>query len=459
MHWPSFSARLTPLNPATRIAQTGSQILLVFLAFVLVAGCASTKKRFAKGVKLEEKGEYREAANYYIQVLEKDPDWEDARERLLFVATNVVEQDWKNAQSYDDVGQSLSAFERYRSVERMIARCENVAVFVPEPVGLADKIAAAEEEAFNELMLRAENSMNEGKYSSAINEYSRARGWSNITREREEAIDIAVARVHLAWGRSEFDREKYGSAFDHADDAIAIVGVDHELGELAVRMQDEAIAEGTRLVAFLSLGTTDEVSRTAPRLFQDDFNDVMLYDFWSQPPPFIATADPILVRRELRRVAGRGTRVLSRGDAIEIGRAVDADFVVAGEITKYDVEDKRSKDETKRVKTRGRNSVDTTYVLRKFTQEKDVKVAYRIYDVRRRTQVNQGSVSAKKSHKLERGIYAGDFSDLDLSGRAYAYFDPEEHELQDQALDEQLADELARKLSDEVYGRILKGLR
>lgn len=450
----------TLLSTTLNLARSSvSLILLVTVSVLLLGGCASTKKRFEKGVKLEEKGQYRQAVNYYLQVLQKEPEYPEAKDRLLDVATKVVQEDWATANDYDAAGQSLSAYERYRSIDNLIASCQSVGVFVAEPGDLVDRLERSEEEAFNELLLRAEHSANEGKFDRAIDEYARARNWPNVTPEREYEIDEAVARVHLAWARSEFDREKYGAAFDHAAATIEIVGIDHQLGLVAEELQANALAEGTRLVAFLALGATDEVARSAPRLFQDDLNDVMLYDFWSQPPPFIATADPIVVRRELRRVAGRGTRILTRTDAIEIGRAVDVDYVLAGEITRFDVADKKVKETTRSVKTRGRNAQDTTYVLRKYTQEQSVKVAYRIYDIRRRNQMDQGSVSSKQSQEMERGLYAGDYNDLDLSGSEFALFDPQELQLQEQALHERLSDDLARKLADEVYSRILNGLR
>lgn len=442
-----------------RLVERGPALLIVLISLAFVSGCVSTKKRYEKGVKLEEQGNYRQAVSYYLAVLSKEPGYEDAKERLRSAATKVVDEDWATAKDYDAAGQSLSAYERYRAIEQLISQCEAVDVFIDSPDGLADSIDSAEEDAFAELLLRAERSADEGKYARSIDEYARARQWPNITPDRERTIDESVAGVQLAWGRNEFDREKFGAAFDHAAETIAIVGIDHQLGQLAAQLQESALSEGTRLVAFVALASTDEVSRSAPRLFEDDLNDVLLYDFWAAPPPFIATADPIVVRRELRRVSGRGNHVLSRGDAIEIGRSVDADYVFAGEISRYVVEDKKVKEDTKRARTRGRNPQDTTYVLRRFTQEKEVRVSYRIYDVRRRNVLDQGNVSTKQSHEVERGVYRGDYQDLDLTGREYAYFDPQEFELQDQALDERIADELAQKLSNQVFDRILRGLR
>jgi hypothetical protein len=305
-------------------------------------------------------------------------------------------------------------------------------------------------------MLGAEQAVEEAQWARALDLYGRARSWTDVGRDQVTEIDDAVARVHLSWAQAEFGVGRYRSAFDHAAAGMAVVGPEHEVSREAMDLQQRALDEGSMVVAYLPMGRTDEVYRSSSQLFADDLNDVLLYDHWTASVPFIIPADPIVVRREIRRIAGRGARVISRADAIELGRALDVDFVVVGEMTEYKQTERGVKKTTHDVKTRGRNAKDTTFVTRRFTLEREAKAAYRIYNVRTRSTVDQGRADAKASLLVERGEYDGDYRDLDLSGPELAYFDPDELAAQDETIDSQLVDELARQLAEHIFGRLIR---
>ena len=55
-----------------------------------MSGCASTQKRYDKAEDFELQGRYAEAADYYIKVLEKEPDWEGAPERLQETGNQAI---------------------------------------------------------------------------------------------------------------------------------------------------------------------------------------------------------------------------------------------------------------------------------------------------------------------------------------------------------------------------------
>lgn len=447
---PAPRPRIPALNRAAATLLVGSLVL------VAASGCTSTKERFEKGVELEERGRYEEAAQYYIRVLNDDSGYDEARVRLAEIAPAIVDARMEDAARKTSANLFVEAYDTYVSLESFLQQCRFVGVEVAEPEGLEDLKYAADRRAFEQLMTRAAGATADGDFARAIQAYERARTWASITEEQRLAIDAEVARVEYIWALRLAEGGEYRAAFDHAAAGLALVAPNTDLHRELALLQERALADGSVVVAFLPLGQTDEVMRSTPTTFIDDLNDVLLYDFWSVPPVFIVTADPVEVRREMRRITGRNARIVSRGDAIEIGRVIDADFIVVGEINRYREEHKRVKERTYETQTRGRNSIDTSYVVRQFTIERDARAAYRIYDVRSRSSIESGSVNGEASLEVERGVYPGDYNELDLDGNQLSLFDPDEIRRQDEEIDEQLSDQLASQLAERIMNEILK---
>lgn len=439
-----------PMSSAIRIA------LLSLLCAVVLVGCATTEKRFKKGTELEANGRLVEASEYYLRVLNDDPDYTEARDRLNDIGPQIVADYMLNASNRTAAGQYVAAYDQYVVIETFLRQTSNVGVIIPRPDTLDELKLAADSRAYDQLLTRAAGAAADGDFARAIESYGRARAWHSISEEQLQAIDQEIARVEYMWSRRLFDDGQFRAAFEHTTNALALIPPNGDLHRELVALQERAVADGSVIVAFLPIGQTDDVMRAAPDVLTDDLNDVLLFEYWSMPPVFVLTADPIVVRREMRRITGRAARVVSRNDAIDIGRALDADYVVAGEMNRYQDEEQRVRERTYEVQTRGRNPIDTSYVVKRYTIDRRARVAYRIYDVRRRSSVEQGSADARSELAVERGVYPGNYNDLDLDGNQLALFDPNEIARQNQTLDEALADELAGKLAKEIIDEIMK---
>ena len=57
--------------------------------------------------------------------------------------------------------------------------------------------------------------------------------------------------------------------------------------------------------------------------------------------------------------------------------------------------------------------------------------------------------------RIERGVFAGDYRDLDLSGSELSLFEDEERLAMEELADE-LVDTLAERLADRIYERLLR---
>ena len=262
--------------------------------------------------------------------------------------------------------------------------------------------------------------------------------------------------VLAGWSEQALRERYYKIAFDKAQQALDLVGVEHALSQRFSQVQASALEEGSRFVAMLPVAATEDVRRRTGTLFLSDLNDILAYDYWATPPPFVLPADPVEVRREIRSMLGRSGRVVTKSEAVAVGRAMDADWVFVADLVRFDRDEREQSRDRVNVKTRGRSPLDTSYILRKVRVLYYTRVDVRIYDVRSGRELYDGRVDASAEDRFERGEYAGDYRDLDLSGRELSYFDSQEIRLQEDALEEAMADQLAAKVAERVYSTMLR---
>ncbi|MFQ5571341.1 MAG: tetratricopeptide repeat protein [Rhodothermales bacterium] len=428
------------------------------LVLLLGAGCASTQKRYDKAQDLENQGRYAEAVEYYVKVLAKEPDWPEARERLREAGALALDAYLDEAEAAQFEGHYEDALRTLNRLDALRFEAAGVGVTLIVPDTYATQRLTLIKKAYETLVLRGEHAEQAGDWQDALRAYERAGRYSP---NAEAQADLAErrARVYLRWAEYDLDREYYQAGFGRAQHALDLVGPEHPLARQALDVQAFALEAGTRFVAFLPSWRSEAVARETTDALIRDLNDVLLYEHWAEPLPFIAAADPVQLRRELRRLRYDRT-VITRRQATEIGRVVDADFVVVGDWTEFERKEKNVKDRTRKARMKGRAATvggtqDTSYVEQRFTLELDAAVAYRIIDARTRREVDRGTVYAEVSARIKRGVFAGDYRALDLSGAELSLFEEEERLATDE-LHNELVDELAGRLAERVYDRLLR---
>ncbi len=432
--------------------------LICLAALLWMIGCASTQKRYDKAEDLELQGRYAEAAEYYIKVLEKEPDWEGAPERLREAGNQAVVLFFDEADAAQAEGNYDGALRALDRLDTLLDAAADVGVTLDVPDGYAQFRDDVIKSAVASFIDRAERAERAGDWDAALRAYQRAADYTSDPEQRAQ-LTASQAEVHLRWADYDFGRAYYRAGFDHAQVAIDLVGPTHPVAERARAMQATALEAGTRAVAFLPFWRTEEVAREAPSNVVQDLNDVMQYDHWAVSMPFIAAADPVQIRRELRRLR-YDREIITRRQAAEIGRVVLADYVVVGEWTEVVRKERNLKEKTRKARLKGRRATtggtnDTTYVEQNFRLELDAEVVYRIIDPRTRREVDKGTVTAEVSGRVERAIFAGDYRDLDLSGSELSLFEDEER-IATEELGDELVDTIALRLAERIYDRLLR---
>lgn len=459
-------------TPSYRLTACGPfWALCIVLAGVTIAGCVSTKDRYERAQELTREGRYADAARAYVQVLREEPDWPSARSELQAVGQRSIDRLLNEAEAaaaadeYEAAVASLDALDVLRtdvaSIGVDLAVPDNYETFRGETVR-----AAADH-----LIREGRRAEEQGAWRAAIDAYERARQY--VQREVQlMMLDTAQARVSLHWAEDELERRHFRAAYERAAFTLDLVGAEHRLADDAEALQQAAIEQGTRVVAFLPAGRTRGATGALPEFFGDELNAILQYDYWSQPPLFIAATDPIATRRSLRR-AGVRRRLPSATEAAEVGRALGADLVVAAELTAFarteddleeTVRDVRIRvDETAIREGTGRGATergavwrDTSYVVQTFDLNLEATVAYRIIDVRTGRILDRDTERVRHSGERRRGQFPGDYRDLDLTGAEVSLFDRADRRAAERAIENQLIDRLASAFADDVFDEVLR---
>lgn len=437
-----------------------SPALLSFLSLILIAltstGCVSTEKRFERAVTHEEAGEYIKAARYYLDVLEREPGMDGAKEGLIRTGAIAVNNYLDLAREKEQQEAFTQAINVLDELDEFRADAYGAGVDLPIEPNYSEYRGRLENLAIESLVNKGRQAEQRGDWEEAISLYEQILDDYNIGIEQREQLNLARANVYVQWGIEDIEREYFRAAFDRGAKALEILGESHPRAVTAIELQDRAIAEGTQYVTFFPTTLTQELTDVAPDGLIQEFNDIMQYEFWSTPPVFIATTDPIQMRRELRR---SNDDELTPLIGAQIGRLLESDYVLLSRTVQFQVDETRVRDKTVNAKTRGRNSLDTTYVHRSYTARLTAEIMYSLIEVESRQEVQSGAVKYDVSSRMEKGIYSGNYRDLDLTYNEQRLFDEDELKENLRDLEDELIDNLAPRFADEVFEDIFGLIR
>ena len=386
--------------------------LLLSLA-LLWAGCVTTTDRYRRAQELTGEGKYVEAARSYVQVLEEDSDWTEARDELRAVGQRAVDNLRAEAETLEADGRYEQAVDALRTLDDLREDVAAVDVELTVPDDYAAYRADLLRTTADALVEEGTRAEEVGDWPAAADAYERARGYVQ-SDERAMLLREAQAEVLLRWSEDAMAQNHYRAAFERADRIRGLLAERHPLREDVAALQSTAVERGTRVVAFLPLWRTNRAAANMSRYFLRDFNDALQLDQWDAAPRFIAPADPLAARRTLRRM-GVARSVLSRSMAAEVGQELGADLVLTGEVVRYErvADDIREEERETRIRVRGATGQgtqwrDTTYVVQTFDLELEAEVEYRLIDARTGQTVSRGSVWDQTSDEMQRGRFDGD---------------------------------------------------
>ena len=433
------------------------EVVLLGLVFLL-AGCASTGKRYEKAAELEAAGRYSDASEYYIKVLKKEPSWQEARTRLMSSGGRAVDLYLQEARSAEQAQNYEQALRMLGKLDDLRDRAREVSVTFPVPedyAGFRERLVGNARTALLDEGARAEAA---GRWPEALNAFERVRARYAETPDLRRELDQARVRVYGKWSEQEMASGHFRAAYERAGQALALAGHDAPETQRLQELQTETLENGTRRLTLLPVWATERISRQTPSGFLEDLNDALVYRQGSEPPLFIEMTSPLELRRELRRLR-YDRRGITRSEAAEVGKVLDTDYVVLLEAKSYKEEERNVREEARKAPLRGRTGGDTTYVMRRVTLALDASAQYQILDPYTRGVVDIGVVKADVAGEVRHGFYGGQYRDLVLSDDEQRLFDEAAQRAKRQELEDRLVEKLAERLSDRLFDVILSRIR
>ncbi|MEM1126510.1 MAG: hypothetical protein AAGI71_07655 [Bacteroidota bacterium] len=427
------------------------RLLPVLACALLLAGCTSTEKLYNRAVEREEDGQLEEAVEAYLDVLERDEAYEDAAERLAEAGGRLVEQYLDEARALAQDGAPAAAAERLAALDDLRSRSADVGVELEAPPGYADERQRIRAEAVAALIDRADTLFETGAWGRALDAYEEAEAYTEDPEQQRTLVE-SQGRVLRAWAEEELAEGAFRSAFDRAQQGLERVAEPDRAALLAV--QDQAVGLGTRAVAVVPFVAADALRGRVPGGMLQDLNDILIYDYWAEPPLFLALINPVDTRRWLRDEDVQRRSITNR-QASRLGRDLEADFVVVGELTELDYRERGKKERTYKARVRGRDRTDTTYVVERYTLRIETEVTYLLIDVESREVVEEATYTASTSEDVERGRFAGNVDNLVLDRDEAAYFDEEAQAEQERLMINELVEEMAANLAERSTAWVL----
>ncbi|MEX0748127.1 MAG: hypothetical protein WD275_09025 [Rhodothermales bacterium] len=426
----------------------------LILAVVLV-GCASSQKMFEKAREFEGRGDYLRASHEYIEVLERESEWPEARMRLNLVGPLAVDTLLARARGAEAASNFPKAVDHLDALDELRTASANVGVPLPAPDDYAAYRNAMVDQAIAFYLDAGYQAEMAGGWKDGLAAYDRALTYGMPAARRDE-IKLKKAHVHFWWAEDEAKEGRYRGAYAQAEHGLSLGAQHADLSDRLSKLQNDALSRGTRLVALLPLMASPEWDRDAPADLLSDVDAALNYEYWSSPPLFIETIDQGEIRRRMRDM-GYARRDIDPKDAARIGRGLESDFVIAGDLRRYREKEDERKKETKRVKLRG-TKADTTYTLRTIRVRIEAGGRFFMTDPNSGRIVTEFDVSATEDAEYNRASYAGAVSTLDLSRREEDYFGSDLranaiHEAHDRLL-EKLAEQIASRSYDAALNQI-----
>lgn len=462
----SAAHRETPMTPFARFRPA----LLLLLA--TATACASAEDRLAEGVTLQAQGRYIQAVYRYVDALDKDADLAEARERLIAAGDTAIMLAMDDADDLERRGDPVSAAQRYREVDRMLAAGRQVGVRIPVPSDYSPIRRAIFDTAINWQMVRGDEAMEEGRWAQARQFYVGARGDYLPSREQVEESYDAEERLLLAWAEVELADMAPRRAHMLAQEAVDLRPSPSRETVLTVRdLQERALDAGTVVVAIPPIMAEDGVREYLGGEFEIELDRVLSGSHWHQPPLFVEVADPLILRDELRGLL-RGRLVQS---PTVVGRALDligADLAVMVSLDGIEVvEEDVDRDEHEAIVRR--NGDDRLALRRGNAGQVMDTVTYAtvegdlVYSVRARIQlvdpdgreVHRFAAESTQAGPFMRGEFDGDPRLLELDDRHAPYFDPDVLGEQVGHIERALLDELAAAIAIGTFDQVLAGIR
>lgn len=428
-----------------------STIVTLALLSAALSACTSAAEHFEAGTGFEAEGDIVRAAERYLDALDKDEKLVEARERLEELAPQVVGLYLERIEGARERESFVPAADMLPDLDDFIEDARGVGVTADPGADYRSLRRTVHDEAILELLGTAAAERRDGRFREALGALERTARYEPRFAD-DEAVRRSLIDTRMSWARYEFNQGRLQASFQQAGFAITVAGGPQTTDAgAAVRLQEQALELGTvSLVGFPFAVDEDATELSYGALTA--LHDRLLLDGWRQPPPFVFVIDPAVARAEIRDGRYDEGGITTR-EAVRIGRTIDTDFVVLGDIRSFTMteSDVESTPET----ARDRDGRSVTYHRVTGRLNLDLRVGLTLVDVGRGRVVETSSFRVSRRGDFERGSYSGDPDELRVSRSVRNLFAPGRMAGLRQDLEDRVVEEAARRFGQRTFREVL----
>lgn len=304
-----------------------AHILPVFTLLVLLAGCSGSRSYAKKASQLDEAGMYAEAADMYLQAVQRNAKNIDAKIGLKKAGQRLLDDKlgtfFKIVNMDGDRAGAVKTFLEARSYQERVGR---LGVVLDIPDHYKADFERVKGEHLVDLYGRGQALLEQQDFAAAERTFSEIAKLEPGYKDAGSLQAVAYLEPLYRAGRVDLDAGRYRKAYDEFN---KVVVKDASYKDASALLQ-ETITKGRFSVAVLPFTAADRAATVRPKV-----QAYAITALTSTKDPFLKVVDRENIDRILEEQRLSLSGVVDEQTAVRVGNLIGAQAVLMGEVVDY----------------------------------------------------------------------------------------------------------------------------
>lgn len=303
-----------------------SRILTYLLLIALLAGCATSKSFYKKGVKLEEAGLVEEAAQFYLVSLQKNRSNVEAKIGLKNTGQIVLSRYLSEFSQQKVFGKKREAIASWDTAMAYKNKVANLGVQLNVPSIYVTDYEEIKDAHLNEMYQRGLEYMDAGNFAEAEKCFIEVKQLDRDFEDAHAMANIAFAEPIYVEAINSLDNEKYRAAYEKFNRVLNRIDDYKDASE----KRDESLSLGQYTLAMLPFENS-----TRTKGLEIKISAYCLEALTAVKDPFLKVVDrenmSLIIEEQQLGLSG----VMDEQTAVSVGELIGAQAIVSGAILNY----------------------------------------------------------------------------------------------------------------------------
>lgn len=249
--------------------------ILILIAAVFLGACNGSKKYFKAAERLEQQGLVQEAADYYLQSLQRKPGFVDARIKLKEVGQKHVSNLASEFFRLYNTQQSEASISTFERLQEYVDRCNALNVQLDYPSGYKDDYQKAVDEYVAKYYARAYTQVNQKNFGDALTSIAKVQKYHSAYKNVQKLELIATCEPLYQSAVSALESKNYNGALTQLNKIAAKTDNykdSKELIELATAQLNRSV------ILFQPTPAGNDVDRTLQNTVYENINQIAIQE-------------------------------------------------------------------------------------------------------------------------------------------------------------------------------------